>query len=94
MHKCLQQFKQLEEEEPELHVLWNEELGEIQVQLMGDVQIEILKHMLEERYGLLAGFDTGNIVYKETILNTAFAYEQKINFRKNYKPTFKGGEQF
>ncbi len=70
MHKCLQQFKQLEEEEPELHVLWNEELGEIQVQLMGDVQIEILKHMLEERYGLLAGFDTGNIVYKETILNT------------------------
>ena len=37
---------------------------------MGDVQIEILKHMLEERYGLLAGFDTGNIVYKETILNT------------------------
>ena len=70
VHKCLQQFKQLEEEEPELHVLWNEELGEIQVQLMGDVQIEILKHMLEERYGLLAGFDTGNIVYKETILNT------------------------
>ena len=40
----------LEEEEPELHVLWNEELGEIQVQLMGDVQIEILKHMLEERF--------------------------------------------
>ena len=37
---------------------------------MGDVQIEILKHMLEERYGLLVGFDTGNIVYKETILNT------------------------
>lgn len=70
VHKCLQQFKQLEEEEPELHVLWNEELGEIQVQLMGDVQIEILKHMLEERYGLLVGFDTGNIVYKETILNT------------------------
>lgn len=70
VHKCLQQFKQLEEEEPELHVLWNEDLGEIQVQLMGDVQIEILKHMLEERYGLLAGFDTGNIVYKETILNT------------------------
>ncbi len=70
VHKCLQQFKQLEEEEPELHVLWNEELGEIQVQLMGDVQIEILKHMLKERYGLLVGFDTGNIVYKETILNT------------------------
>ncbi len=70
VHKCLQQFKQLEEEEPELHVLWNEELREIQVQLMGDVQIEILKHMLEERYGLLVGFDTGNIVYKETILNT------------------------
>lgn len=70
VHKCLQQFKQLEEEEPQLHVLWDEELGEIQVQLMGDVQIEILKHMMEERYGLLVGFDTGNIVYKETILNT------------------------
>ena len=43
VHKCLRQFKQLEEEEPQLHVLWDEELGEIQVQLMGDVQIGDIK---------------------------------------------------
>ncbi len=66
---ALPKLRQIEEEEPELHILWNEELQEIQVQLMGEVQIEILKRMIVERFGLEVEFGTGNIVYKETIGN-------------------------
>jgi translation elongation factor EF-G/predicted RNA-binding protein with PIN domain len=60
----------LMEEEPELHVLWNPKLQEIQVQIMGEVQLEVIKHLVKERFGLDISFSTGNIVYKETILNT------------------------
>lgn len=63
----LKQLKQLEEEEPELHIVWNESLNEIHAQLMGEVQIEILKTMIEERFGVSVEFGAGNIVYKETI---------------------------
>lgn len=63
----LPKLKEIEEEEPELCVDWNEELEEIQVKLMGAVQIEILQHLIEERFGILIGFDRGNIIYKETI---------------------------
>lgn len=65
--KVLGQFRQLEEEDPQLHILWKEEFGEIHVQVMGEVQIEILKSLIEERFGLVVEFGQGSIVYKETI---------------------------
>ena len=68
--RMLEKLRQLEEEEPELHIVWDEELGEIQVQLMGQVQIEVLRELIRERFGAEVSFDTGNIVYKETIKNT------------------------
>jgi len=63
----LPKLRQLEEEEPELHIVWNEQLQEIQAQLMGEVQLEILTSMIRERFGVLVEFGPGNIVYKETI---------------------------
>ena len=66
-HKMLLNLRQLEEEEPELHILWDSTLGEIHVQLMGEVQIEILKSLIWERFHVAVEFGTGNIVYKETI---------------------------
>ncbi|MCM1264202.1 MAG: TetM/TetW/TetO/TetS family tetracycline resistance ribosomal protection protein, partial [Butyrivibrio sp.] len=60
---------QLEEEEPQLHIVWKEQAGEINVQLMGEVQIEILKNLINERFGVAVEFDEGSIVYKETIGN-------------------------
>jgi len=66
----LLQMKQLEEEEPELHILWEEKIQEIQVQLMGEVQIEILKSLIWERFHIEVTFGTGRIVYKETITDT------------------------
>ncbi|MDP4093581.1 MAG: TetM/TetW/TetO/TetS family tetracycline resistance ribosomal protection protein [Bacillota bacterium] len=62
-------LRQLEEEEPELHILWDEQLQEIQAQIMGDVQIEILQSLIESRFGVEVVFGTGMIVYKETIAN-------------------------
>lgn len=70
VHQMLQNLRQLEEEEPLLHIVWNETLGEIHAQLMGAVQIEVLKRLIEERFGVRVEFDAGNIVYKETIANT------------------------
>lgn len=67
VHEMLLKLKQLEEEEPLLHILWNEKLGEIHAQLMGEVQIEILKRLIWERFKIRVEFGTGNIVYKETI---------------------------
>lgn len=63
----LPKLRQLEEEEPELHIIWNEELQEIQVQIMGEVQLEILKSLIKERFDVDVEFGQGNIVYKETI---------------------------
>lgn len=65
----LQKLRELEEEEPELHIVWNETLQEIQAQIMGEIQIEILKSLIKERFGVEVEFGTGNIVYKETIAN-------------------------
>ncbi|MBE5884083.1 MAG: GTP-binding protein [Lachnospiraceae bacterium] len=65
--RVLGQLRQLEEEEPQLHIVWMEESGEIHVQVMGEVQIEILKSLIAERFGLEIGFGSGSIVYKETI---------------------------
>lgn len=65
--KVLRELKQLEEEEPLLNIVWNPTLEEIHVQLMGEVQTEILKTMIAERFHLDVEFGTGKIVYKETI---------------------------
>lgn len=63
----LPKFRQLEEEEPQLHMVWDEKNKEIKAQLMGQVQIEILKNLIHERFGIWVEFGTGSIVYKETI---------------------------
>lgn len=68
--KVLRELKQLEEEEPLLNIVWNPALEEIHIQLMGEVQTEILKTMIAERFHLDVEFGTGKIVYKETIKNS------------------------
>ncbi len=65
----LPKLRQIEEEDPELHIVWNEQLQEIQVQIMGEVQIEILQSVINSRFGVMVAFDSGRIVYKETIVN-------------------------
>ena len=67
--ELLQKLRRLEEELPELHVVWREELSELHVRVMGEVQIEILKSLMLERFGLPVEFGEGSIVYKETIEN-------------------------
>ncbi|MDE5865101.1 MAG: translation elongation factor G, partial [Lachnospiraceae bacterium] len=69
VHVMYKKLCQLEEEEPQLHVVWKEHVGEIHIQLMGEVQIEILQNLIEERFGVAVEFDVGSIVYKETIGN-------------------------
>ena len=66
-HQMLSRLRQLEEEEPELHILWDSALGEIHAQLMGEVQIEVLKKLIWDRFHVAVEFGAGNIVYKETI---------------------------
>lgn len=70
VHQMLGKLRQLEEEIPELHIVWNERLAEIHAQVMGEVQIEILKSLIHERFGEWVEFGAGNIVYKETIRST------------------------
>lgn len=65
----LPKLRLLEEENPELHIVWNELLKEIQIQIMGAVQIEVLQSIIKERFDVDVTFGTGNIVYKETITN-------------------------
>ena len=67
VHAALGKLHRLEEEEPQLHVVWNETLGEIHVQLMGEIQLEVLRSLLAERFGLAVEFGPGGILYKETI---------------------------
>ncbi len=68
--EALGKLKQLEEEEPELHILWEESIQEIRMQLMGPVQLEVLQSMISERFQMGVTFGPGNIVYRETIANT------------------------
>lgn len=63
-------LKELEEEDPALSFTWEEELKEIHVHVMGEVQMEILKVLIRERFGLEIAFGKGRIVYKETIADT------------------------
>ena len=65
----LPKLKELEEEEPALRIVWAEQLREIQVQLMGEVQTEILQSLILERFGVEVHFDEGRILYKETIVD-------------------------
>lgn len=67
---AMEALRRLEEEEPMLHVSREEQTGEIFVQVMGAVQLEILQKLLKDRYGLEVKFGTGTIIYKETILHT------------------------
>ena len=66
----LPKLRELEEEEPQLHIVWEEALQEIHVQLMGEVQLEVLKTLIYERFGVEVEFGQGNILYKEMIQNT------------------------
>ena len=66
-HKVLLKLYELQEEEPELHVVWKEDLQEIHVRLMGEVQLDIIKNMMEKRFGISVSFGSGSISYKETI---------------------------
>ena len=65
----LPKLRQLEEEDPQLHIVWNEQLQQIHAQLMGEVQIEILKSLIAQRFDVDVEMDTGRIMYKETIAN-------------------------
>ena len=67
VHTALRQLRELEQEDPLLHVVWDERLGEVHLQLMGEVQMEILQSLLKRRFGLEVTFDEGGILYKETI---------------------------
>ncbi|WP_129971140.1 elongation factor G [Bifidobacterium pseudolongum] len=67
MHACLQALRELEDEEPLLHVVWQERLQEAHVQLMGAVQLEIIEQLMHDRFGLDIAFGPGSILYAETI---------------------------
>ena len=69
VHTMLRNLRQLEEEDPQLRVVWNESLGEIHLQLMGEVQLEVMTRLIQERFGVMVSFGAGNIVYRETIAN-------------------------
>lgn len=70
VHTALEKMRILENEDPQLKVVWNERLGEINVQLMGDIQLEILQAIIRDRFGIDAQFGKGNIIFKETISDT------------------------
>ncbi len=67
VHKAWNDLQQLEEENPLLQMSWQEQTGEIHIQVMGEVELDILKSMIQERFGLEASFGEGSLVYKETI---------------------------
>lgn len=79
IHKALQQFKILEEEEPQLHIDFDSRLQEIRVQLMGQVQLEILQQLFKERFNIDIAFGEESILYKETI-------ENKVEGVGHYEP--------
>ena len=66
----LPKLRELEDEDPMLRVIWNENSKELGVRLMGQVQLEVLQRLIYDRFGVQVGFDTGSIVYRETIENT------------------------
>ncbi len=69
-HTVLEKMKLLEGEDPQLRVVWSPRLKEIQVQLMGNIQLEILQSLIKERFGISVSFSKGSIIYKETVADT------------------------
>lgn len=67
IHACLVALRELEDEDPLLHVVWQPHLGEVHLQLMGAVQLEVIQQMMHDRFGLDVTFGPGSILYKETI---------------------------
>lgn len=67
MHEALDKLRILEQEDPQLGIAYDERHGEIQVRLMGDIQLEILTGIIEDRFGFTVSFGQGSIIYKETI---------------------------
>ena len=67
--EALRQLRTLEEEDPQLRILWNGEKREIHLQLMGEIQLEIIRRLLKDRFQLEAAFSEGSILYRETIRN-------------------------
>ncbi|MCD8127591.1 MAG: hypothetical protein LUD82_09170 [Clostridiales bacterium] len=67
VHEALQKLRELEEEDPQLHIVWREQLQEIHIQLMGEVQLEVLQRLIADRFGLAVTFSEGSILYRETI---------------------------
>lgn len=67
IHACLVALRELEDEDPLLHVVWQPHLGEVHLQLMGAVQLEVIQQMMHDRFGLDVSFGPGSILYKETI---------------------------
>ncbi|MCY6959017.1 GTP-binding protein [Clostridium brassicae] len=72
--EILGNFKILEEEDPALNIIWDEKLQEIQVHIMGVIQLEVLKNLVEDRFGLLIDFGPCEVLYKETILEESLGY--------------------
>lgn len=67
IHACLVALRELEDEDPLLHVVWQSHLEEVHLQLMGAVQLEVIQQMMHDRFGLDVSFGPGGILYKETI---------------------------
>ena len=67
VHAALASLRSIEEEVPELHVVWDEQLSQIHIRLMGEIQLEVLQSLLARRFGLEVSFGEGGILYKETI---------------------------
>ena len=67
---AMQKFRQLEEEDPSLNIVWNEKLKEIHVQVMGKLELEILQHIIKDRFDMDVSFGNGSVIYKETIENS------------------------
>lgn len=67
--EALKEFRRLEDEDPQLHIVWNEQLRQIHIQLMGAVQLEVLSLIIAERFGFEVSFGSGAVAYKETIAN-------------------------
>lgn len=70
IHKCLKALRELEDEDPQLHVAWSGQLQEINVQIMGEVQLEVLQQLVLDKFGLEIEFGQGSILYKETITDS------------------------
>ncbi len=70
IHEGVEKLMQLSEEDPKLNLIWDESLKELRVQIMGSVQLEILKEIIRERFGMDVSFGSGRIIYRETIADT------------------------